>query len=80
VPKKSEVLAGQHAKDSTGFFTGEQTRARRPPSITAQGVASPDRADALCLTFAMPVAPKPRLRLVTPREALMPTATSWMGS
>jgi hypothetical protein len=48
-------------------------------SMTARGVASPDRADAFCLAFAMPVAPKPRLRLV-PREAVMPTRTSWLSA
>ena len=49
-------------------------------SMTARGLASPDRADALCLTFAMPVSSKPKLRLVSSRDAVMPTGTSsWMG-
>jgi hypothetical protein len=50
---------------SPGFHLNRRNRfvIESKQSMTARGVASPDRADALCLTFAMPVAPKPRLRL-----------------
>jgi hypothetical protein len=48
-------------------------------SMTGRGVASPERADALCLTFALPVSPKPRLHLVHAREPMPRTGTSWMG-
>jgi hypothetical protein len=67
---------------SPGFHLNKRNRLviESKKSMTARGVASPDRADALCLTFAMPVQTKPKLRLVTSRDILMPTATSWMAT
>jgi hypothetical protein len=66
---------------SPGFHLNKRNKLLiESKSMTARGLASPDRADALCLTFAMPVSSKPKLRLVSSRDAVMPTGTSsWMG-
>ena len=66
---------------SPGFHLNKRNKlVIESKSMTARGLASPDRADALCLTFAMPVSSKPKLRLVSSRDAVMPTGTSsWMG-
>ena len=46
-------------------------------SLVARGVASPDDADALCLTWARPVQPPtPQGR---PRVAWLPVSQHWAG-
>jgi hypothetical protein len=66
---------------SPGFHLNQRNRLviESKQSMTARGVASPDRADALCLTSAMPVARNPKLHLL-PRDAVMPTSTSWLSA
>jgi hypothetical protein len=49
--------------------------------MKARGLASPDAADAICVTFAFPVAHREynakNSRVLTERTSV---ATSWMGS
>ena len=72
---KSDLISPIMKPDSKGTIFLESKKDMR-----ARGLASPDAADALCVTFAYPVAhreaPKIKTRNYTPQGV----ATSWMGA
>ena len=74
---KTDLVSPMIKPDSRGTIFLESKK-----DMKARGLASPDAADAICVTFAFPVAhreytAKERTRAYSDRTAV---ATSWMGS
>jgi hypothetical protein len=74
---KTDLISPMMKPDSKGTIFLESKK-----DMKARGLASPDAADAICVTFAFPVAhreytAKERTRAYSDRTAV---ATSWMGS
>jgi hypothetical protein len=67
---KDENLAHQLGLPGYHINTSGKTVIESKQSIQERGEASPDDADALALTFAMPIAPKPVSRSSGPRKRL----------
>ena len=74
---KTDLCGPKKKPDSNGTLYLEGKK-----DMKARGVASPDAADALAVTFAYPVAHRMEARDTRPRRPYSPAAlsTSWMGS
>jgi hypothetical protein len=71
---KSDLISPLVKPDSKGTMFLESKKDMR-----ARGLQSPDAADAICVTFAFPVASSTRVDKAPPRS-YAPTQSSWMGS
>jgi hypothetical protein len=71
---KSDLISPLVKPDSKGTMFLESKKDMR-----ARGLQSPDAADAICVTFAFPVASTARVDKSTQRH-YAPTQSSWMGS
>jgi hypothetical protein len=71
---KSDLISPLVKPDSRGTMFLESKKDMR-----ARGLQSPDAADAICVTFAFPVASTARVDKTTQRH-YAPTQSSWMGS
>jgi hypothetical protein len=71
---KSDLISPLVKPDSRGTMFLESKKDMR-----ARGLQSPDAADAICVTFAFPVASTARVDK-TPQRHYAPTQSSWMGS
>lgn len=73
---KTDLISPMMKPDSKGTIFLESKK-----DMKARGLASPDAADAICVTFAFPVAHReytePRRRIVSERGMV---STGWMGS
>jgi hypothetical protein len=73
---KTDLISPMMKPDSRGTIFLESKK-----DMKARGLASPDAADAICVTFAFPVAHReytePKRRIVSERGMV---ATTWMGS
>jgi hypothetical protein len=73
---KTDLISPIMKPDSKGTIFLESKKDMR-----ARGLASPDAADAICVTFAFPVAHREyTARTVTKHYSPQGMATSWMGS
>lgn len=73
---KTDLISPIMKPDSKGTIFLESKKDMR-----ARGLASPDAADAICVTFAYPVAHRESsFKLKTRSYAQSGVATSWMGS
>jgi hypothetical protein len=76
-PLKSDLIGPLRKLNSAGSILLESKK-----DMKARGLASPDAADAICVTFAYPVAHReynPKARVVRTTDRGM-VATSWMGA
>ena len=71
---KSDLISPLVKPDSRGTMFLESKKDMR-----ARGLQSPDAADAICVTFAFPVASSTRIDK-TPTRHYAPTQSSWMSS
>ncbi len=73
---KTDLISPMMKPDSRGTIFLESKK-----DMKSRGLASPDAADAICVTFAFPVAHReynePKRRMISERGMV---ATSWMGS
>ena len=73
---KTDLISPMMKPDSKGTIFLESKK-----DMKARGLASPDAADAICVTFAFPVAHReytePKRRVVSDRGMI---ATTWMGA
>jgi hypothetical protein len=73
---KTDLISPIMKPDSKGTIFLESKKDMR-----ARGLASPDAADAICVTFAFPVAHRESSTVVRTRSySQSGMATSWMGS
>jgi len=74
---KSDLISPLMKPDSKGTIFLESKK-----DMKARGLASPDAADAICVTFAFPVAHREARIDTKPRQAYSGASisTSWMGS
>lgn len=61
-----------------GFSAKQQIQLERKEDMKKRGLASPDRGDMLAMTFAVKVAPKPKIVIPEPMT-LGEANTSWLG-
>lgn len=71
---KSDLISPLVKPDSKGTMFLESKKDMR-----ARGLQSPDAADAICVTFAFPVASTQRVDKI-PQRHYAPTQSSWMGA
>ena len=73
---KTDLISPMMKPDSRGTIFLESKK-----DMKARGLASPDAADAICVTFAFPVAHReynePKQRIASQGSMV---STSWMGS
>jgi phage terminase large subunit len=74
---KTDLISPMMKPDSRGTIFLESKK-----DMKARGLASPDAADAICVTFAFPVAHREYNKQTTRRvyAGSAESATSWMGS
>jgi len=75
---KSDLISPMMKPDSRGTIFLESKK-----DMKSRGLASPDAADAICVTFAFPVAHRGEYNVRTTTRRMYsdtPTTTSWMGS
>jgi hypothetical protein len=74
---KTDLISPMMKPDSRGTIFLESKK-----DMKARGLASPDAADAICVTFAFPVAHREYNSRTEPRRFSSPNAVtnSWMGA
>jgi hypothetical protein len=72
---KTDLISPIMKPDSKGTIFLESKKDMR-----ARGLASPDAADAICVTFAFPVAHRETTVVKVRNYSQSGMATSWMGS
>jgi hypothetical protein len=72
---KTDLISPIMKPDSKGTIFLESKKDMR-----ARGLASPDAADAICVTFAFPVAHRESNVRITKNYSPQGMTTSWMGA